>query len=418
MDMRAFVAKYGLYGEYGGPDHSGEQRNADGSIYIDPGTRKPIPYYYDPIDLLDYAFKLHDLAYDAAKLNGNQPQDIMLADLQLIINMWTLPSDPDNPDLQYPGFVGQQYREQATILFLGKLINDGLEYDAALLNNLMSQINAAGILNLVHSQFINTNAILCPEDALAAFQQASSIAPPRRDPLILDLDGDGIETVASTNGAYFDHDGNGFAERTGWAGSDDGLLVLDRNSDGIINNGTELFGDQTILQNGQTASNGFQALAEFDVNSDGRIDANDAVYTQLKIWQDLDGDGYSQADEMKSLPDLGINAINMAHTVTNIPDGQGNTQVQAGTFEKADSTAGQIGGFMLQRDTAYTIAEEWLDVPEAIALLPELQGYGNVLKVPFDTMRHLRYGWRTIVSNSNPISFLSSCSTGQSCFRQ
>jgi len=268
-------------------------------------------------------------------------------------------------------------------------------------------------------QLINSNAILCPEDALAAFQQASSIAPPPpRDPLMFDLDGDGIETVASTNGAFFDHDGNGFAERTGWAGSDDGLLVLDRNSDGIINNGTELFGDQTILQNGQTASNGFQALAEFDVNSDGRIDANDAVYTQLKIWQDLDGDGYSQADEMKSLSDLGINAINMAHTVTNIPDGNGNTQVQAGTFEKADSTTGQIGGFMLQRDTAYTIANEWLDVPEAIALLPDLQGYGNVLKVPFDTMRHLRYGCRTIVSNSNPTSFLLSRSTRQSCFRQ
>ncbi len=251
------------------------------------------------------------------------------------------------------------------------------------------------------------------------FTDSNGIAPPpRRDPLMLDLDGDGIETVASTNGAYFDHDGNGFAERTGWAGSDDGLLVLDRDSDGIINNGTELFGDQTILQNGQTASNGFQALAEFDANSDGRIDANDAVYTQLKIWQDLDGDGYSQADEMKSLSDLGIAAINTGYTNTNINDGNGNTQVQAGTFEKADSTTGQIGGFMLQRDTAYTIAGEWLDVPEAIAVMPDLQGYGNVLKVPFDTMRRLRYGCRTIVNDSNLISFLHSRSTGQSCFRQ
>ncbi|HOG16695.1 MAG TPA: calcium-binding protein [Syntrophales bacterium] len=254
-------------------------------------------------------------------------------------------------------------------------------------------------MNLVHSQFINTNAILCPEDALAAFQQASSIAPPRRDPLILDLDGDGIETVASTNGAYFDHDGNGFAERTGWAGSDDGLLVLDRDSDGIINNGTELFGDQTILQNGQTASNGFQALAEFDANSDGRIDANDAVYTQLKIWQDLDGDGYSQADEMKSLSDLGIAAINTGYTNTNINDGNGNTQVQAGTFEKADSTTGQIGGFMLQRDTAYTIAEEWLEIPEAIALLPDLQGYGNVYDLHQAMVRDTSDALKTLVES-------------------
>jgi len=96
---------------------------------------------------------------------------------------------------------------------------------------------------------------------------------------------------------------------------------------------------------------------------------------------DLDADGYSQADEFKSLSDLGINAINTGYTDTSINDGNGNTQVQAGTFEKADSTTGQIGGFLLQRNTAYTIAEEWIDVPEAIALLPDLQGYGNVSKV-------------------------------------
>ncbi len=229
-------------------------------------------------------------------------------------------------------------------------------------------------------QLINSNVILCPEDAIAAFQQASTVAPPRRDPLILDLDGDGIETVASANGAYFDHDGNGFAERTGWVGSDDGLLVLDRNSDGIINNGTELFGDQTILQNGQTASNGFQALSDLDGNSDGKIDANDAAYSQIRVWQDSDGDGYSysRADELQSLSDLGIAAIDTGYTTTNIDDGNGNTQVQAGTFEKTDSTTGQIGGFMLQRDTAYTIAEAWLDVPETVAALPDLQGYGNL----------------------------------------
>ncbi|MEW6741049.1 MAG: glucosaminidase domain-containing protein, partial [Nitrospirota bacterium] len=94
------------------------------------------------------------------------------------------------------------------------------------------------------------------------FTTAIGSAPPitRRDPLILDLDGDGIETTNVKDGAYFDYDGNGFSEQTGWAGADDGLLVMDRNGDGIINDGKELFGDQTILSNGQRASNGFQAL--------------------------------------------------------------------------------------------------------------------------------------------------------------
>jgi LysM repeat protein len=75
----------------------------------------------------------------------------------------------------------------------------------------------------------------------------SAPAAVRRNPLILDLDGDGLEATNVKDGVYFDHDGNGFSEQTGWASSDDGLLVLDYNSDGIISSDAELFGDQTIL---------------------------------------------------------------------------------------------------------------------------------------------------------------------------
>jgi hypothetical protein len=102
-------------------------------------------------------------------------------------------------------------------------------------------------------------------------------------PLVLDLDGDGVETTTVANGIYFDHDGNRFAEKTSWAGYDDGVLVWDRNNDGIINDGKELFGDQTILKNGSLASNGFQALAEWDDNHDGKIDVNDSIWSNLKV---------------------------------------------------------------------------------------------------------------------------------------
>ncbi|PKN20071.1 MAG: hypothetical protein CVU71_06860, partial [Deltaproteobacteria bacterium HGW-Deltaproteobacteria-6] len=223
--------------------------------------------------------------------------------------------------------------------------------------------------------------IISPGDLTKArrgLTDASDAPPPRLDPLMIDLDGDGIETTAFTDGAYFDHGGNGFAERTGWVSGDDGLLVRDINGDGIINNGGELFGDQTLLQNGQMATGSFQALADLDSNADGRIDTNDAAFAQLKMWQDWDGDGYSTAEELKTLDALGITALNTGYTSTDISDGLGNTQVQAGTFEKSDSMTGQMGGFLLQRDTVYTIAEEWLDVPADIAALPDLQGYGNV----------------------------------------
>lgn len=186
----------------------------------------------------------------------------------------------------------------------------------------------------------------------------------RRDPLILDLDGDGIETTNVTDGAYFDHDSNGFSEQTGWVNSDDGLLVLDRNNDGIINDGKELFGDQTILSNGQKASNGFQALAELDSNADGKIDANDAAFNQLRIWQDIDGDGYSTADELLTLEEAGIQSINLQSEISTVTDPEGNTQTRTGSFEKIDGTTGTIGEYTLRRDTAYTIATEWLDVPE------------------------------------------------------
>jgi hypothetical protein len=185
----------------------------------------------------------------------------------------------------------------------------------------------------------------------------------RRDPLIIDLDGDGIETTNVKDGAYFDHDGNGFAEQTGWAASDDGLLVMDRNNDGMINDGKELFGDQTILSNGQRASNGFQALSELDSNADGKIDSNDTAFANLKIWQDIDGDGYSTSDELKTLDEVGIKSINLTSTPNTVTDPEGNTQTRTGSFEKTDGTSGTIGEYNLQRDTAYTIANEWLDVP-------------------------------------------------------
>ncbi len=145
----------------------------------------------------------------------------------------------------------------------------------------------------------------------------------RVDPLILDLDGDGVETTNLKDGAYFDHDGNGFAEQTGWAKSDDGLLVMDRNADGIINDGKELFGDQTLLQNGQRATDGFQALAELDSNSDGVIDINDAAFSNLRIWQDVDGDGYSASDELFTLQEMGIQSINTGSESTYV-DANGN----------------------------------------------------------------------------------------------
>ncbi|TFB42268.1 hypothetical protein [Pseudomonas sp. F01002] len=88
-------------------------------------------------------------------------------------------------------------------------------------------------------------------------QQEYHQAEDARSPLVLDLDGDGVETVGMDVGIHFDHDGNGFSELSGWAAPDDGILVWDKNNDGAIDTGNELFGNSSVLLDEQLAANGF-----------------------------------------------------------------------------------------------------------------------------------------------------------------
>ena len=126
------------------------------------------------------------------------------------------------------------------------------------------------------------------------------------DPLVLDLDGDGIElTNVNDTRVAFDINADGTREEAAWVRPDDGLLVLDRNGNGAVDDGSELFGDQ----NG--ARNGFEELAKFDDNGDGVIDTNDAVFDRLGVWRDRDMNGVSGADEIGSLDDYGIESISL-----------------------------------------------------------------------------------------------------------
>ncbi len=99
-------------------------------------------------------------------------------------------------------------------------------------------------------------------------------------PLVLDLDGDGVEAGAVVQ---FDHEGDGFMEATRWANQDNGVLVWDRNGDGVINDGSEVFGNNTALDNGKKAAHGFAALAELDSNGDGVITAADNNFAAIRV---------------------------------------------------------------------------------------------------------------------------------------
>ncbi|MCP3908454.1 MAG: hypothetical protein GY712_10615, partial [Oceanicoccus sp.] len=155
------------------------------------------------------------------------------------------------------------------------------------------------------------------------------------DPITLDLDGDGLETVGTEAGVLFDHNADGIQTGTGWIGADDGLLVLDHNGNGTIDNGTELFGDSTVTDSG-TAETGFEALAALDSNADGVIDANDAQFADLQVWQDSNQDGISQADELHSLTDVGVESISLTHDDVSNDHGNGNAIMETGTFNYID----------------------------------------------------------------------------------
>ena len=144
------------------------------------------------------------------------------------------------------------------------------------------------------------------------FTAAARLAPIRRDPLTLDLDGDGLETVGTAAGILFDQTGSGVRQGTGWVAPDDGFLVLDRNGDGVIDSGRELFGDSTHKSTGQTALDGFDALRDLDSNADGKISSTDAQFGNLRVWRDHNQDGISQAGELSTLASNAITAIGAA----------------------------------------------------------------------------------------------------------
>ena len=211
-------------------------------------------------------------------------------------------------------------------------------------------------------------------DIQSKFQQAEVT----RSPLILDLDGDGVETIGKSAGIHFDHDGNGFAETTGWAGKDDGLLVWDRNGNGKIDDGSELFGNKTRLADGSNADNGFAALAELDSNHDGAVDVLDAEFSQLRVWKATDGNATMSDGELLGLDEAGVQSIKVAYVQQSVTDTQGNQHLQIGQYMRADGSARDIDDVWFAADMARTTDLNTVVIADDIKALPDLQGFGNV----------------------------------------
>ena len=200
-------------------------------------------------------------------------------------------------------------------------------------------------------------------------------------PLVLDLDSDGIEVDGI---AYFDHEGNGWAEASRWSSEDDGVLVWDRNGDGKINDGTELFGNNFVLTNGNEAENGFAALAELDENGDGVVDAVDAHWDDLQIlrWRDSNGNGMVDDGEkyLVSLQSQNIDSLRLAYRDSDFVDTSGNEHRQVGSYTRTDGTTAEMTDVWLV--TSPSVAKyDTSSIPEhseAIKALPEIKGFGRL----------------------------------------
>ena len=185
-----------------------------------------------------------------------------------------------------------------------------------------------------------------------------------RSPLVVDLDGDGVETTTTEDGTHFDHDNNGFAEKTSWVGKDDGLLVRDINSNGQIDDGTELFGNNSVLSSGEKAANGFEALKDLDSNNDGIFNSSDTAWNQVKVWKDANQNGEVDSGELLTLEQAGVSSINLNYENETITDENGNQHNQTGTFIKTDGTTGSIHDVWFDADYADTISKTEVEIPD------------------------------------------------------
>ena len=151
-------------------------------------------------------------------------------------------------------------------------------------------------------------------------------------PIVIDLGNNGIKLGEAGVGVYFDVNADGVRDHVQWVrrGGDEGFLALDRSGNGLVDDGSELFGVGTpLVLEGRSAPNGFVGLAQYDLpelggNDDGLITEADAIWPQLRIWVDLDANGVCSAGEMRPLRSYGITALETIPRQRKYVDAAGN----------------------------------------------------------------------------------------------
>jgi hypothetical protein len=149
---------------------------------------------------------------------------------------------------------------------------------------------------------------------------------------MLDLQGNGVKLSGPNPAVYFDLSNDGNLDHTSWSRvqTKDGFLVLDKNGNGLIDNGGEMFGNATTrLLSASISAHGYEALAEYDDlrlggNGDGWISSEDRIFPHLRVWLDTNRDAATQPGELRSLEDVDVGSISLAYEVDGHVDQWGN----------------------------------------------------------------------------------------------
>ncbi len=158
------------------------------------------------------------------------------------------------------------------------------------------------------------------------------------DPIILDLDHNGVALTSLDHGVQFDINADGHKDQIAWTAGSDGILAYDVDGNGKIDNGSEIFSPHFA---GGTYVDGLAALATLDSNHDGKIDAGDDAFSKLTVWQDLNHNGITDSGELSSLADHAIASLSLeAHASGTEINGQ--SILADGSYTLTDGSTGHF----------------------------------------------------------------------------
>ncbi|MBZ9709298.1 putative Ig domain-containing protein [Mesorhizobium sp. ESP7-2] len=304
----------------------------------------------------------------------------------LVINPWMIPADGRDPHMFIEGWQQQvQGGEFGVGTGPGNILLAEITITShRLMDERPKMANEIDLWSLVDLQLRMLTGSCGPETA---------------DPLVLDLDGDGLElTMRTGTSARFDVDFDLYSERTAWAKPDDGMLARDINGNGVIDGGGELFGY------GDTY--GYSILAGLDGNHDGVVDAADNgladfngdgvvnasdTFGSLLVWQDFNGNLISEAAELKTVGQHGIVSFTLPTAGNGAveigPNGEavildtvnGNHVIGTSGFTRADGSTGTVGEVLFNIDDMNTRYDgPPITVTTEAAALPNLKGFGTL----------------------------------------